>query len=63
MLAKNLYSTVEITFWDTIIIILGGLRWIIQHKGKLLGFLYQAVAWSSIGLLIGLVAGYLFAQQ
>lgn len=58
MLAKNLYSNVEVTFWDTIIIILSGLRWFLSMKRKLLGFVCQAIAWASIGFLIGLVAGY-----
>jgi len=59
MIAKNLYSNAEVTFWDAIIVILSGLRWFVSHKRKLLGFLCQAVAWASIGFLIGLVAGYL----
>jgi len=58
MLAKNLYSNAEVTFWDTIIIILSGLRWLKSYRQMLLAFLCQAVAWASIGLLIGLVAGY-----
>ena len=58
MLSKNITSNAEVTFWDTIIVILCGLRWLKSYRRKLLAFLCQAVAWGSIGFLIGLVAGY-----
>ncbi|OGO60611.1 MAG: hypothetical protein A2032_04560 [Chloroflexi bacterium RBG_19FT_COMBO_49_13] len=59
MLAKNLYSNAEATFWDMVIIILGGLRWIVNHKRKLLGLIFQSVAWSTVGFLIGLGTGFI----
>lgn len=58
MLAKNLCSTAEVTFWDTVITFLSGLRWLITHKRNVLIFLYQSVSWVSIGFLIGLLTGY-----
>jgi hypothetical protein len=59
MLAKNYSSSVEVTFWDSIIFILGGFVWVKTHRRFLLRLLCQAISWASIGFLIGLVAGYL----
>jgi hypothetical protein len=59
MLAKNLYSNAEVTFWDTIIVVLSGFIWVKTHKRMLLGLLFQTVSWASIGFLVGLLAGYL----
>lgn len=59
MLARDLYSNVELTFWDIIISLLSGLRWLKSYRSQLLTFLCQIIAWSSIGFLIGLAAGYI----
>lgn len=58
MLAKDIYSNAEVTFWDAVIMILSGLRWLKSYRRKLLAFMCQVIAWCSIGFLIGLVAGY-----
>lgn len=59
MLVKNLSSSLEVTFWNIVILMLSGLNWLKDHRILLISLAIRIIAWALIGFVIGLVVGFM----